>query len=318
MRDGSNNPLSNPLLMLAVLVIAIICVMVATVALNGGTSTAPVEVEETNTTDIELENDTSPQSTLIGNNSYGTVSKISNIGNSSSNVKVALIVGVDQKEDKSNSIVSTLQNEKDLKYCYDIYMVNATKANKNSSDENNENSLSVNNMSEQLANEYVVPDVINNNYNFTVDIHYTNDSNSYVFVPSENTYTSKKVVESISNNTNIGNYTPPYHSFTDLVSDPILKHEIPSIVYVTTDYYSNGTSNEVSGVISAIDNFDFEHLFDSDDSNNQSSDSNSSYSSGNSSSNSSSSYDDSYSTYSNDTYSSSNSSYSKDSGNKEV
>lgn len=125
-------------------------------------------------------------------------------------------------------------------------------------------------------------------------------------------------MESISNNTNIGNYTPPYHSFTDLVSDPILKHEIPSIVYVTTDYYSNGTSNEVSGVISAIDNFDFEHLFDSDDSNNQSSDSNSSYSSGNSSSNSSSSYDDSYSTYSNDTYSSSNSSYSKDSGNKEV
>ena len=313
MSNGANDPPSNSMKMIIVMIVAIIVVMVATIALNGGTSTTPVE-EDINDTDVDIQNDTTSDSILIGNNSYGSVNRISGIGNTSSNVRVALIVGVDQKENRENSIVPTLQNQNDLKYSYDIYIINVTKSNENTSDENNEYSLSVNNISEQLANEYVVPDIINNNYNFTVDIHYTDDSNSYVFVPSENTYTSKKVVETISNSTNVGIYTPPYHTYTDLVSKPILNHEIPSIVYVTTSYYSNGTSSEVSSIIEAIDNFDFEHLFDSDDSSSTQTYSSSSDSSSNSS------YDDSYSSSNTtNTSSSSSGSYSTSySGNKEV
>ena len=105
--------------------------------------------------------------------------------------------------------------------------------------------MTVNQMSESLASEYVVPDVINNNYNFTVDVHSTNDSNSYVFVPSDNTYTSKKVMESIVNNIMVASYTPDSHAYTEAVSENIIDYEIPSIVYVTRDYYSNGTSGEI-------------------------------------------------------------------------
>ena len=75
-------------------------------------------------------------------------------------------------------------------------------------------------------------------------------------------------MESIVNNTNMGTYTPDNHAYTEAVSESIIDYEIPSIVYVTRDYYSNGTSSEVSGLIHAIDNFDFVGLFSSDNTSN--------------------------------------------------
>ncbi len=261
--DSGKPPISSSKLII-ILLAAIVLVMVATVALNGGTSTPPVE--ETSIENSSDANNSSSavalDSSIIGNNSYGTVVKSSGYGNPSSDIHVAFIVGVDAKKSQ-NSIVPTLQSQKDLKYCYDIYVVDTSKAaNNNNSD--NQNNMTVNEMSESLASEYVVPDIINNNYNFTVDVHSTNDSNSYVFVPSDNTYTSKKVLESISNNTKVGRYTPDKHSYTEAISETIIDYEIPSIVYVTRDYYSNGTSGEVNSIIHAIDNFDFVGLFSSD------------------------------------------------------
>ena len=267
MYNGSNKPPISSSKLIIIMLAAIVLVMLATVALNGGTSAPPVE--ENNTSDVDSETNGSSltvDSSIIGNNSYGTVVKSSGYGNPSSDIHVAFIVGVDAKRSQ-NSIVPTLQNEKELNYCYDIYVVDTSTAN-NDGAPNNQSNMTVNQMSENLASEYVVPDVINNNYNFTVDVHSTNDSNSYVFVPSDNTYTSKKVMESIVNNTNMGTYTPDKHSYTEAVSETIIDYEIPSMVYVTRDYYSNGTSGEVSGLIHAIDNFDFVGLFSSDNTSN--------------------------------------------------
>ena len=254
MFDGFKQSITSGKLIILLLV-AIVVVMLATVALNGGTS-AP-EVEET-VEDVENETQVATDYKLLGNNSYGAVTKSSGYGNPSSDIHVAFILGVDEKRKASNSIIPTLQSESGLNYCYDVYLVDATKGS-----DNNQN-LTINDMSESLAAEYVVPDVVNNNYNFTVDVHSTNDSNSYVYVPSENTYTSQKVLEAITNNTNVGKYTPSTHLYTDSVSKPIISYEIPSIVYVTRDYYLNGTSGEVSSIIHAIDNFDFLGLFNSD------------------------------------------------------
>ncbi len=259
MYDGSSKPPISSSKLILILLAAIVLVMLATVALNGGTSTPPVE----DTVDDSDSNVTASNAdaVIIGNNSYGTVIKSSGYGNPSSDIHAAFIVGVDAKKSQ-NAIVPTLQNEKDLKYCYDIYVIDTSIAN-NNNNQNNQSNMTINEMSESLASEYVVPDIINNNYNFTVDVHSTNDSNSYVFVPSDNTYTSKKVVESISNNTNVGRYTPNKHSYTEAISETIISYEIPSIVYVSRDYYSNGTSGEVSSIIHAIDNFDFLGLFSS-------------------------------------------------------
>ena len=262
MINGSNKPPISSSKMIIILFAALVLVMLATVALNGGTSSPPVE--ETSDVDSDA-NGTSLaiDSSIIGNNSYGTVVKSSGYGNPASDIHVAFIVGVDAKKSQ-NAVVPTLQNDNELNYCYDIYLID-TSSGSNNNDPNNQNNMTVNEMSESLAAEYVVPDIIRNNYNFTVDVHSTNDSNSYVFVPSDNTYTSKKVIENIVNNTNVGRYTPDKHSYTESVSETIIDYEIPSIVYVTRDYYSNSTSGEITSIIHAIDNFDFMGLFTSDD-----------------------------------------------------
>lgn len=260
--DSGKPPISSSKILI-ILLAAIVLVMVATVALNGGTSTPPPVEENLSDNSSDINGSTvAIDSSIIGNNSYGTVVKSSGYGNPSSDIHVAFIVGVDAQRSQ-NAVVPTLQGQNDLKYCYDIYVVDTSKA-KNVNNSNNQNNMTLNEMSENLASEFVVPDIINNNYNFTVDVHSTNDSNSYVFVPSDNTYTSKKVVESISNNTQVGTYTPDYHAYTEAISENIIDYEIPSIVYVTRDYYSNATSGEINSIIHAIDNFDFVGLFSSD------------------------------------------------------
>lgn len=260
--DSGKPPISSSKIII-ILLAALLLVMAATVALNGGTSTPPPVEDNLSDNASDVNGSTvSIDSSIIGNNSFGTVVKSSGYGNPSSDIHVAFIVGVDAKKSQ-NAIVPTLQGQKDLKYCYDIYVVDTSNANKNNNSDTQSN-MTVNEMSESLASEYVVPDIINNNYNFTVDVHSTNDSNSYVFVPSDNTYTSKIVVDSISNNTKVGTYTPDYHAYTEAISENIIDYEIPSIVYVTREYYSNGTSAEVNSIIHAIDNFDFAGLFSSD------------------------------------------------------
>ena len=117
MYNGSNKPPISSSKLIIIMLAAIVLVMLATVALNGGTSAPPVE--ENNTSDVDSETNGSSltvDSSIIGNNSYGTVVKSSGYGNPSSDIHVAFIVGVDAKKSQ-NSIVPTLQNEKELNYC---------------------------------------------------------------------------------------------------------------------------------------------------------------------------------------------------------
>ncbi|RAP52648.1 MAG: hypothetical protein BZ138_02610 [Methanosphaera sp. rholeuAM270] len=263
MYGDSGKPPINSSRLLVIFIMAIVVVMIGTVVLNGGFS-GPTATPEDSSNNTTVETATpSVQYKMLGSNSYGTVTKISGYGNPSSDIKCALIVGVDSAKKSANAIVPTLQSEDMLNYCYDIYLINTTSISNDSADANANSNMTVNEMSESLASEFVVPDIINNNYNFTVDIHSTNDSNSYVFVPSENTYTSKSMVDSISKNTDVGKYTPDNHAYTESISEKIISNDIPSIVYVTRDYYSNNTSVEISSVINTIDRFDFLNLFNS-------------------------------------------------------
>lgn len=256
MYDDSGGSNSKKLLLL--IIIALIAVIGATVFLNGGMSTEVEENNSTNTTEnVTPEVTSNITSTVIGNNSWGSVTKMTGYGNTSSDTHIALVVGVDESDISNNSITSTLESIKDLNYSYDIYMINVTNDNQDNATQDNANNLSLKDKSEQLANEYAVPDIINNKYNCTVDIHSTNDSNSYVFVPSDNTVTSKNLVNYISNTTGVGIYAPDTASYTQYVSMPIINSDKPSIVYVTKEFYSITTSNEVNQVIKAIDSFVF-------------------------------------------------------------
>lgn len=247
---------SNPKRLLIILIVALVIVIGGTILLNGGTST---EIEENNTTvEDQAPVDVNPiASTMVGNTSWGSVTKVGPYGNNSSNVRIALVVGVNQNNLSNNSIVPTLESLNDLKYSYDIYMINVTDASNGNGNQNNAGNMSVNDKSQLLAKEFATPNIINDKYTCCVDIHSTNDSNSYVFVASEDTVTSKNLVNTISNTTSIGIYTPENPSYVESVSLPILSSDIPSIVYVTDEFYSGGISNEVDEIIHAIDNFVF-------------------------------------------------------------
>ncbi len=245
----------------AIMIIGLIVIIVLTSALNSTTSTV-VENTTNNTTSTVANNTTSSVSTtLIGNNSLGNVTKISTYGNVSSPVKIAIILGVHPgSNDTYNTIINTLENKKDMHYAYDIYMINTTNSTGNNSTENSTEYDNLNSRSGSLANEYAVPDMINNQYNLTMDVHSENgSSNGYVFVSKDYTKTSKSIARNISSNVEtVGYYQPSSASYVKYVSNAMIQNNVPSIVYVASDVNSTAVSN-TNDVLNVIDNFDFEH-----------------------------------------------------------
>lgn len=237
------------------IIVAIILVMVATVVLNGAISTEVEEVNNTSTTEI-VNQTQETQTTVLGNNSMGTVSKISTYGNKTSNIRIALIVGIDE-DTKNNTIIPTMENKKNLKYAYDIYVVNTTPSNDNTSSNSSDTGLSFNEKSETLANEFVVQDVINNGYNATIDIHSSEGSNSYMYAPVEEAVISRDIIDKISNKTSISNYQPESVSYLSTVSIPIVNSPMVEIEYHTASYYGSSISEEISAFIDLLDNYDF-------------------------------------------------------------
>ncbi len=278
MYNDPKGPRINSLKVIILMVIAVLVIMGATFALNGGNqSSDPVENDSE---DMDSSDMVSVQSTLIGNNSNGSVIKYSTYGSSSSDMKVALIIGIDENNTKAESVLPTLEGADNLKYSYDVYLVNATSSdvqednetvdnstNSNNTTNSTNSTVSSNNASESLAKEFVVPDIVNNNYNFTAEIHSSSDD-SYIFVPSNDTYTSKEVVKSIANATGVEMYTPSKYAFAKAASIPLIESDLPSMVYMSSQYYSNSSSDEILSVISAIDNFDFEALYAQSDADN--------------------------------------------------
>ncbi len=280
-------PVGGPSRFILILIILVIVVMGITVALNGNTTNQSNQnvsnetVTDNNTTTISVQQNT------IANETIGSVVKYSTYGNVSSDIRIAIVIGMDSDGNTPNSVIPTMESMNDLKYAYDIYMINSTNSvdtsmmqdavNGNQTNESsandssdNQSDLSVNNRTRSLASQYVVPDIENNEYNFTIDIQSTNDSNSYIFVPSSDTYTSRLVVNSIANSTDISKYNPGSPAYAKSLSIPLIERNIASMVYVSSEYATGEVSGQEVGVITAIDNFDFVNLESGDNASNQS------------------------------------------------
>ena len=256
MQDDSGGSILNPTKLFLIVILAVILVMGATVALNAGTSTEQVKkdvVVENNTTNI-TQNVSKVSNSIIAQDNLGNVTKIGTYGNTNSTIRIAMVIGVDQRENTSNSVIPTLESMSDLRYAYDVYQINTTSENVDNSTEN----LTVVNKSRSLAYEYVFPDVARNAYNLTVDVQGVSDSNSFVFVPTENTRTSKGVVDFVSQNSQVVRYTPNTYNYASYISIPLINANNAAIEYVSNQFYSSSPSEEVASVIHAIDNFDFE------------------------------------------------------------
>lgn len=282
MYGDPRDPPNNQFKVIVLLLIAVVAIIGVTYALNGGGGKPAEAVENNTTADNNTTATSSIQPKMIGNNSNGSVVKYATYGSNSSNVRIALIIGVGENTTSDISVIPTLENVLNAKYAYDVYLVNTTltpdKVSNNTSDndtnetsdndtntsDNNTTTKSssasadkiVANASANLARDYAVPDIVNNSYDLAVQIQ-SSSNGSYMFVPSDNTYTSKIVLNNVSNASGISKGVPNNYDYVYGASLPLIGNNTPSFVYATSTYYSSQPSDEVQMVIAAIDGFDF-------------------------------------------------------------
>ena len=185
-----------------------------------------------------VKNNTS-YSTPLGNTSYGNVIKVGPYGNTSSNVKIACIVGVHPLESSAHEAMmeSITQHNTSLKYCYYVYRVNVT--------ENADNYNTGRMNGQLLANAFVVPDIRSQNYQLAIDIHSNVGNwaqNTFLFSPVNNSR-SESIGMNITNKLHwLKYYVPPNPTSTVYVTEPIINAGIPAIVYET---YHNDSYNTI-------------------------------------------------------------------------
>ncbi len=203
---------------------------------------------------LEIEN-IIPTATLLGNNSLGNVYKDGPYGNSNSNISVAYILGVHPREKGAHQLMEKALKESDaLNYKYYLYKINVT----SSSTEFSQSRFN----GEKLANEYAIPDIINNNFNFAVDVHYSNGYwgiSRFVFTPSDKNVLSSQLAHAMCDNFDwLVYYTPNNPTSPDYVTKPLNDGGVAAIVYEAyTEDDNNVTLNHGKEIVSFIDNWNF-------------------------------------------------------------
>ena len=195
----------------------------------------------------------------LGSNDNGTVYLYKSIGNTSSNVRIAYIIGVHVTENAVHkALFDELTNKSsELNYCYDIYKINVVPIGKPIDD--------INRMRGQLlGRDYVVPEAIKNNYSLVVDIH-SNQGGAYVitnfaFAPAQDNVSKAIATKIINDNPGLQEYFPASQTSPAYVTLPIQRSGTPTVLYETYKYedYNNVTVPYVDLLIESVDTiFDY-------------------------------------------------------------
>ena len=195
----------------------------------------------------------------LGSNDNGTVYLYKSIGNTSSNVRIAYIIGVHVTENAVHkALFDELTNKSsELNYCYDIYKINVVPIGKPIDD--------INRMRGQLlGRDYVVPEAIKNNYSLVVDVH-SNQGGAYVitnfaFAPAQDNVSKAIATKIINDNPGLQEYFPDSQTSPAYVTLPIQRSGTPTVLYETYKYedYNNVTVPYVDLLIESVDTiFDY-------------------------------------------------------------
>ena len=167
---------------------------------------------------------------VLGSTTYGQVVKEGPYGNTSSNVKIAYIVGVHPLELQAHQamIESITQHNSTLKYCYYVYRVNVIE---------NADNYNIGRMNGQLlANKFVVPNIENQKFQFVVDVH-SNVGNweetRFLFAPVDNSKAESIAMKIKKNLPWLTYYVPPDPTSPVYVTVPLINAGIPAIIYET-------------------------------------------------------------------------------------
>lgn len=197
---------------------------------------------------------------LIGKNDLGTVHIHGPFGNKDSNVKIAYLIGMHPMESKAHRGLFDTIVEKDdsLNYCYYIYNIDII----GELDEETEGRMD----GQLLAQEFVAPHIIDDDYDFFADIHSnkglkgpgTYEKTNFIFAPGfdeESTGILNIILDKISE---LVYYAPEYRTSPPYITIPVVESGIPTIVYETFSYEPMEKTYDLSEkLVNAIDNLKF-------------------------------------------------------------
>lgn len=195
-------------------------------------------------------------STLIGNNSIGTVYKEGPYGNTDSDVKIAYILGVHPREKGAHQLMEQALKEKagSLNCSYYLYKIDV------SSDSTDFAASRMN--GQKLAQEFAVPDMIKNNFTLAVDVHYSNGHwgvSRFMFTPRENNTLSNQIAHGICDNFEwMTYYVPPDPTSPAYVTEPLNDGNVSAVIYEAyTEDANNVTLEHDREIVNFIDNWNF-------------------------------------------------------------
>ena len=197
-------------------------------------------------------------SKLIGKTSYGKVYFIGAIGNRSSKVKIAYVVGLHSMEHKiHDSLYKIIKNKVVMKYKYYVYRIVLT---------NKKGSYSTLRMrGQKLAKNYIVPHAKKQNFDLVVDIHSTSGitykKTYFIHVPKNQHAPSMKlakktikIIKSIENNSKMLYWSPPTQTSPPYIHLPLINAGTPTFVFETWSYEKKSqTDKRAKILIQAID-----------------------------------------------------------------
>ena len=187
----------------------------------------------------------------IGKNSIGTVTLEGPYGNNDSSVKVAYILGQHPRESNAHDAIydSLLNNSDYLNYSYYVYRINVTAE----SDDFEESRMN----GQLLAQDYVVSDVIKNNYSLAIDIHSSNGGyvqDPYIFAPVSSDELAYEAANNVTKAINyVIYYEPASYSSPQYSTIPIDDGGVPAIVFEMRGNPDHSLETEANQFIHIID-----------------------------------------------------------------
>lgn len=105
-----------------------------------------------------------------------------------------------------------------------------------------------------LAQEFIAPHIISNNYNLTIDIHSNKgqigpgkyEKTNFLFSPHFDTKSTKHMNTLLKNIPELEYYAPEYRTSPEYITIPIAKTGIPTIVYETYSYEKQEKTYQLS------------------------------------------------------------------------
>ena len=238
----------NIIILILIIILAILAILIVTHLNDGGGA-------------VTNGNQTVYHEVLANNsNDPGTVEVIRNIGNPHGK-KIAYVVGLHPLEYQTHrTLVSQLQNMSNLNNSYDIYIINVTRDVGHYGDGSSDNSQGRQN-GQNLAYQYVYPQIVNGSYDLAIDIHSNVGAYPYrtfVFSPVNEGLGESYASEVAGNCPNISYYSPESTTSGPYLTIPLNKNGVPAFYYEEYSFASQDVKNEhMVELILAVDNLQF-------------------------------------------------------------